>query len=404
MPALSSAARPQLRNPWLLAAAAAALTVSTVLVVAVLPPSSYRIDVDVYCIGGQAMLDGRPLYGRLPDTQIGENLPFTYPPVAALLFTVFALVPLSVAGTLLALASTVALFAVLWLVIRAMTGLEGMALLTATTLACAVGVWFDPFRQTLEFGQINVLLMLCVVVDVLAGRGRWWRGIFVGLAISVKLTPAVFLAFFLVRRDWRAMAVTGMSVLGWTGIGFLVRPHDSWQYWTQVLPNTSRIGEPGYASNQSLNGLISRIAGDDVSRIWWFLGCAIVGLFVLALIYRLGDDEVAGMTAMGLYALFASPISWSHHWVWMVPLVLVIVGTGVRCRSVAAWVWTVLALGAMFSAPQWWWPFDNGEAYHWNWYQTLLGNTWLWLLLASYVILWVHARQLATRDDSLTQS
>ncbi|EUA27983.1 hypothetical protein I552_0241 [Mycobacterium xenopi 3993] len=51
----------------------------------------YRIDIDVYQMGARAWLDNRPLYKDvLFHTPIGLNLPFTYPPLAAIVFCPFA--------------------------------------------------------------------------------------------------------------------------------------------------------------------------------------------------------------------------------------------------------------------------------------------------------------------------
>ena len=68
----------------------------------------YRIDIDVYRMGGQAWLDGRPLYadGAMFHTRVGLDLPFTYPPLAAIAFSPFAWLSLpgaSVAITLITL-------------------------------------------------------------------------------------------------------------------------------------------------------------------------------------------------------------------------------------------------------------------------------------------------------------
>ncbi|NLE98731.1 MAG: DUF2029 domain-containing protein [Propionibacterium sp.] len=393
-----------LRTRWAQWAALAALVASawmlTLGIPLVEPFNPYRIDVDVYRIGGLMMLEGRSLYGEIPPTEIGVGLPFTYPPIAAVFFTVFAVMPLAWASYLLSVATVAATVAVIALVLRAVTDLRGAALAAVTVAASAVLLWLDPVHQSLDFGQVNSLLMLAVVLDVVVGRGRWWRGGFTGLAIAIKLTPAVFLAFFLVRRDWRALGVALASFALWTGIGFLVRPADSLQYWSETLTDTGRIGMPGYASNQSLNGFIHRIAGDDVSGLWWFLGCAVVGLFVLALIHRLGEREVAGMTAMGLYALFASPVSWSHHWVWMVPTVILMLHLGVRRGGVAPWAWLAVGAVTLFHGPQWWWAYEGDAAYHWAWWQQILGNAWLWLLLAAYAILWVYG---GSRSRSSTE-
>lgn len=395
---ISRAAAWYLRTAWAHVLALIVLIIETGLLTLGRPwvhdnVNPYRIDIDVYRIGGQMILEGQSLYGPIPATEIGAELPFTYPPFAALLFTSFAIMPLGWASFLLTLTSVLLVVATIFIVLRTMTSLRGRDLHATTILASAVLVFLDPVVQTLDFGQINVILMLLVVIDVCLGKGRWWRGTFTGMAIAIKLTPAVFLGFFLVRRDWRALGVTLASFLLWTGIGFLARWNDSLQYWSETLTDTSRIGAAGYTSNQSLNGFLHRIFGDDVSRLWWVLGCTVVGLFVLALVHRLGRAEVAGMTALGLYALFASPVSWSHHWVWMVPMVLVVADLARRRRGgIAPWLWLAVAALTLYDGPQWREPYEGDAGYHWPWWQHILGNSWLWLLLAGYALLWFTAQ------------
>ena len=72
---------------WLLALAALVYAVWRLI-----GHTPYRIDIDVYRMGGQAWLDGHPLYSHdcKFHTPIGLNLPFTYPPLAAVMFCPFA--------------------------------------------------------------------------------------------------------------------------------------------------------------------------------------------------------------------------------------------------------------------------------------------------------------------------
>ena len=62
-------------------------------------------------------------------------------------------------------------------------------------------LFLEPVRNTLNYGQVNVALMALVAADCLAAAPRWPRGALVGLAAAVKLTPAAFVLFFLLRRD-----------------------------------------------------------------------------------------------------------------------------------------------------------------------------------------------------------
>ena len=60
----------------------------------------YRIDIDVYRMGGRCWLDGRPLYSGDTSfhTQAGADLPFTYPPLSAIVFAPFAMLSLPAAS------------------------------------------------------------------------------------------------------------------------------------------------------------------------------------------------------------------------------------------------------------------------------------------------------------------
>src|SRR5699024_4942311 len=101
--------------------------------------------------------------------------------------------------------------------------------------------------------------MALVLVDVLRGRGRWWGGTLTGLAMAVKLTPAVFLLYFVLRRDWRGLATAIGSALAFTGIGHLLAPEDSVRYWTFAIGAAARSGGLRFSYNQSANGVVYRL-------------------------------------------------------------------------------------------------------------------------------------------------
>lgn len=127
--------------------------------------------------------------------------------------------------------------------------------------------------------------MTLVIVDALVGRGKWWSGLLVGLAISIKLTPAVFLLLFFLRRDWRTLVVSAVSAVAYAGIGYLVAPDDSVTYWTSTLFDTDRIGSPHFANNQSLKGELGRLGTE--STVAWFVASLIVGLLIAWAAWRL---------------------------------------------------------------------------------------------------------------------
>ena len=74
----------------------------------------YRIDLDVYRTGARVWLRGGDLYGRLPRLADGHELPFTYPPFAALAFVPLAILGYSTANWLLTTVTIASVAASLW--------------------------------------------------------------------------------------------------------------------------------------------------------------------------------------------------------------------------------------------------------------------------------------------------
>jgi alpha-1,2-mannosyltransferase len=233
----------------------------------------------------------------------------------------------------------------------------------------------EPVWQNLTFGQINVLLMLAVMVD-LVRPGKRWSGLMLGIAAGVKLTPLVFVVF-LVLVGRRAEA--GRAVLAFAGtvaIGFVLKPGSSLTYWDEGLVDARRVGPAALAHNQSVYGALSRLL-DGPPPLWLWL--AIAGPLALAVLivgagwWRRGD-RVLGTGLAALAMLLASPISWSHHWVWAVPIAL---GLWERSR------WACAAWAAVFVArPIVWPPYSRGREYGWSPVEHLVGNAYLLATLA----------------------
>ena len=236
----------------------------------------YRNDLDVYRTGARVLLHGGDLYGRLPRLSNGSELPFTYPPFAALTFIPLAVVGYSTANWLLT-ALTIACVAVtLWCFAAATTGEAGARMRRLLPWALPAALLLEPVRSTLTYGQINALLMALVSLDCLTPACRWPRGIGVGVAAALKLTPAVFVLFFLLRRDLRAAVRAGLAFAACTGAGFAFAPHDSLRYWTHLVYQPGRAGGIAYASNQSILGALARLGLTDPTRTWLWLALSLL--------------------------------------------------------------------------------------------------------------------------------
>lgn len=344
----------------------------------------YRLDLDVYRTGARMLLHGGDLYGRLPRLGNGHHLPFTYPPFAALTFVPLALVGYHVANWLLTALTIACVAAGLWCFAAATAGETGARMRRLLPWALPAALLLEPVRSTLTYGQINALLMALVTVDCLTRAPRWPRGIGVGVAAALKLTPGIFVLFFLLRRDLRAAARAGLAFAACTGAGFALAPRDSLRYWTHLAYQPARAGGIAYASNQSLLGVLARLGLANPARAWlWLALCLLVAaLAVTAMRGALKTGQVTHALVLNAAAgLLISPISWSHHWVWAAPALLTCLATthpGRRWPAALA----VLALLTFVIAPHWLLPSGSGRELHWAWWQQILGDSYALIGLA----------------------
>ncbi|HEX4792020.1 MAG TPA: glycosyltransferase 87 family protein [Actinospica sp.] len=359
----------------------------------------YRLDLDVYRVGAQAWMHGRALYGQLPPIANGMLEPFTYPPISAVAMAPLALVSSTMAGILMTAVSLGLLLCVLVLFLRATKLADGPGAWKLASALLPLAVLIEPVRTTLAYGQINIVLMALVAFDCLLPstwftvRGRtvgWPRGALTGVAGALKLTPVIFLLYFVARRDWRGCASLVGGFLAATAIGFALCPGDSWQYWTKTVFQTSRIGLPVFSGNQSLTGVLFRahLSGGAENKVWLAL-CVLVGLAALAAITK-AVRRGRLVTALALNAgteLLVSPVSWSHHWVWVAPVLVCALVKGWRMRRDglgAGYFWRAAAVTAVFLAePQVWFPHTDDLERGWALWEQIIGSAYVWVALVT---------------------
>lgn len=331
--------------------------------------TGYRLDLDVYRIGADVWRDGGQLYGRLPALRGGGHLPFTYPPISSVLFAPLTFVPFGVASAVTVLATVGALVLVLVTVLRSLDAPVWPVVVAPLAVALAI----EPVRQTLDFGQVNAVLMALVVLDALVRTPRWPRGALIGLAAAVKLTPALFVLFFLLRGDRRAALTAGVSFLLATGAGFLFAGEDSVRYWTATVFDPGRIGGVLQASNQSITALLARLEIES-TLLWGVLCAALLAATVVAMRRAFAEGRHTWALALNaLGALPLSPVSWSHHWVWAMPILLTAGVSWWRSRTPGALA--VAAGGTLLFvfSPHWWWHRDDP----WDLWRLVSGHGYL---------------------------
>lgn len=388
---MAPASRRRLRV--VVAALLVAAAVPALLVFVVSPHGiPYRLDLDVYRAGGRAVLDGAPLYTGYFRVGV-TRLPFTYPPAAALAFTPVALLPGPAGRLLFTLVSMAALVASVAVLVPALaresgrTPRHGPWVLGLAALPLAVWLW--PVHSTLKLGQINLVLMVMVLADLLPVRTPWPRGLLVGLAAALKLTPAVFGLTFLMRRQWRPAVTCAATGVGATGLVWALLPGDSRQYWTRTLSDPSRIGDLMFASNQSWRGMLARfVANPAQSRVWTVLVVLTLLAVVVAMARQLACGAVvAAVCSNALLGLLVSPVSWAHHWVWVVPMALAGLaawrGAGRRTGLVVGLC--VLAVSTVASMHNYF-PAGGGAERGWTAAMKIAGSEFTWLGLAWLVV------------------
>lgn len=355
----------------------------------------YRVDLNVYRLGGRAWLDDHNLYGQLPLTRNGLSLGFTYPPISAVLMSPLAMVPARLAGVLITAITLGLVLSVLALFLRTAGIAEGGRCWRLAAWLLPVAALFEPLRTNLAYGQINVILMALVAVDCLL-PATWWRiadrpvgwprGALVGLAAALKLTPIVFVLYFAARRQWRAAATSVASFFLVTGVGVACAPHDSHEYWTTMVFDTGRIGPLMFAGNQSLNGFLyrARLTGNAEYDAWLAVA-AIVGIIGVIAVFRAAraGRQLLALSLTACTTLLLSPVSWSHHWVWAAPVVLTGLLAAYRARNRAALALFGAGLVIFLASPQWWFPATQSRELHWAWWEQVIGSAYVWSALAA---------------------
>ncbi|PPK93191.1 alpha-1,2-mannosyltransferase [Kineococcus xinjiangensis] len=311
------------------------------------PQDQWQVDLQVYREAGRSLLVGRPVYSY--ETEVPQLLPFTYPTFSAVLAIPLALVPFGVLGWVWTAFQLALLWITVGIAFRPLLARAGERAALAQGAVCAVAVWFSPVGEGIRFGQVNAVLIALCLLDLArghVGRFRWPRGVLVGLAVAIKLTPGVFLIHFAVTRQWRELRNAVVAAAGVTAATFLLAPEASLAFWTDALLSSDRLGPNAGSSNQSLRGMVLRLYLSPVATqvLWLALVAvaAVLGFGVARRMHREGS-RVGEVAACGLVAVLLSPVSWLHHVHWGVVALGALAGAGwSRRRLVVAGVGAVL--------------------------------------------------------------
>ena len=243
----------------------------------------------------------------------------------------------------------------------------------------------EPLASTLGYGQVNVLLLWLVTEDLLgygAGTGARRRatGVLTGIAAGIKVTPLLLVAYLAVVGRMRDAVRAGVAFLVTVAVAAVVVPHTAWTFWGRALWEPDRAGGIAYVNNQSLAAALTRLLHHELPGRVWLLPAALVVVAALVIARRLHarGEAVLALGSVVLGMLLASPISWTHHWVWaLVPAVAL--WRASRGGRVLSGTFLVLSVTAVIYLPQ-----RLGTAdLSWSAWEQVVGNGYaLWALAA----------------------
>ncbi|GGR70138.1 hypothetical protein GCM10010169_12140 [Micromonospora fulviviridis] len=278
--------------------------------------------------------DGGEIYDFLKG---GTQYGFTYPPFAALVMLPMAYLPWPAAIAVSVAATVVVSAVVIWWLLDPVARRAGWTRWFVLAVALCLAAAYEPMRETVNFGQVNMLLLFLVAVDLLRllpARSRW-AGVGIGLATAIKLTPGIFIVYLLVTGRWRAAFTAIGAAAAATLVAAALFPDASREFWTEALWNTDRVGELAFVSNQSLRGVVARLDPGHPSTVAWLV-------LVLATLVVWGwrsraavaaGDEATGLALTGATMCLVSPVTWVHHLVWLLPGLILLVDNGMAAPA-----------------------------------------------------------------------
>ena len=380
-----------------------------------------HFDVYVYWYALNNWFSGNSLYDwyALPDYKM---YPFTYPPFGAWALSPLTWFDYDAAARLMIIAIALQTAVIVALVGRSLGWSWGSAFAIAPWAAILVQQCLEPFTQSVGFAQVNTAMMALVMIDVAAPPSWKGRGVASGLAAAIKLTPAIAVLIFLLRRQWRSaitMVATSITV---TLLSWVISPGESTRFFFDAMWDPQRAGDAYYTSNQNLKGFVARALPENTWSIAWAITVALALVAAVWLCLRIqaaatsvvtshsaSDAAVAAPSAVATspaspalpenlatlltaavimtLGLLVSPITWSHHWVWGLASVVALIAVALRLKSAPLAALALVQGVLLIMAPHWWFPYGQVNELHWNVAEQLVGSSYTLAAIASGVAL-----------------
>ena len=298
-------------------------------------------DFASYYYATQAAADGADPYDTAALSKAARNdhtrrvvNPYFYPP--PFLYSVAWSLPMTLpSATIVMLGLNEALLAGCLALMHFSFGVApwALALLLAT---------YTPIPDNAWMGQANLLALFPALAGLALARRPVISGVLVGIAGMFKMSPALYLLWFALRRNVRAFAVAGLTAIALTLLSLpLVGPDAQVRFYTQVLPGflagdyhdlTVPISLP---ANHSIPDLYNYLwPGPHPTRLsvtaaWAsrITGLALLGAWAWR--FRHQGEERRALGALTVLMVILPAYTYEHHLVFLLPAVGV-AASGIR--------------------------------------------------------------------------
>ena len=313
------------------------------------------LDFLTYRYAGQQAFAGDNIYAGNVSGPGLIGQPFTYTPLAALLFRGFGVLDWQSSYFIWSVGSLTGLGLVVHSLFPSVPRGRLPWAAAAFVLTCCTTVVFDNAAN----GQVNIFLMLLCLFDLHVlptyggRRARHLIGVGLGLAAAIKLTPALFIVHLAVTRQWKALGTSVATAGVASGAAFAISPHLSREFFGTAVWNLSdrvRLDHSlGYWGNASLSGAFHAYGNWAALLAPVAVIAFTVGALACARVAHSRGHTLNALLMIGLAAPVASPFAWVHHHVYLVPAVLVLArsapGPNRRTLGRVGLVWLLLVLG-----------------------------------------------------------
>lgn len=267
---------------------------------------------------------------REPYLDPGLDYPNAYPPISEIFFLPLTLLSHQIALVVFTYISFASIIGSIFLSLKIATKkVPWHYFLLFITLSFAS----FPIRFSLGMGQVNMivlfLLLLTVYLETKPINNSFAAGLSLGIAIALKPIFAFFLLFFALKKSWKIVLISTLSVAFLTAISLIFWPPQIWVNWYQsaIFPLISYMDPHNYVyQNQGLFGFLARQVSNFYTRIYLHKAATVLLVSFAAFLTFKKKEINLGLSFFIITLLLFDITSWQHHFVWlMFPFVVLFV-------------------------------------------------------------------------------